>query len=128
MRFALSIPTSDAMPEVRVSIDGQTQTFTRTLAAARTFTWDGARARTVRISAMINGTDTTLLEGNEGPWTLVRLLQLAQWEQSGADRYTLRWTIPAEPGVLTATIAFAGGNPIFRPGSLRLDCTSQIVR
>jgi hypothetical protein len=58
----------------------------------------------------------------------VRILQLAQWERSGADRYTLRWRLPSEPGELTATINFATGTPIFAPGNLQLDCTSQIVR
>ena len=50
VRFALTIQTSDALPEVLVTIDGQTQTFARTMPAAKTFTWDGARARTVRIA------------------------------------------------------------------------------
>ena len=128
VRFALTIQTSDALPEVLVTIDGQTQTFTRTMAAAKTFTWDGARARTVRIAARANGNETRLLESNVGAWSLVHLLQLAQWERSGPDRYNLRWPISTEPGVLTGTITFAGGSAVFAPDNLRLGCVSQVVR
>ena len=113
---------------MRVTIDGQTQTFTPTNTGLRTFTWDGARARTFRVTKVVNGVEQTLLEGDEGPWTLVRLLRLAQWEQTGAQQYRLRWSVEPDPGVLTATITFASRTPVFAPGSLRLDCVSQIVR
>ena len=128
VRFALTIQTSDALPEVLVTIDGQTQTFARTMPAAKTFTWDGARARTVRIARRANGNETTLLESNVGAWSLVHLLQMAQWERSGPDRYNLRWPISTEPGVLTGTITFAGGSAVFAPDNLRLGCVSQVVR
>lgn len=128
LRFALTIQTSEALPEVRVSMDGQTQTYTRTNVAARTFTWEGVRARTFRVTAVRDGIETTLLEGNEGPWTLFRVLRLAEWEPAGADRYFLRWNLPVEPNTLTATITFPTGTAILAPGELRLGCTSQVVR
>lgn len=128
LRFALTIQTSEALPEVRVSMDGQTQTFTRTNVAARTFTWEGTRARTFRVTGVVNGIETTLLEGNEGAWTLFRILRLAEWEPAGTDRYFLRWSLPVEPQTLAATITFPSGTGILAPGQLRLGCTSQVVR
>ncbi|HEX6924608.1 MAG TPA: ImcF-related family protein [Longimicrobiaceae bacterium] len=128
VRFALQVSTSNDLPEVRVTIDGQTHAFTRTMPAAHTYVWDGARARTVRVTKVVDGVETTLLEGSEGPWALLRLLHLASWEQTGAQQYRLRWLLAEAPGELTATLTFASRVPIFAPGQLRLGCVSQILR
>lgn len=128
VRFALNVATSAQLPEVRVTIDGQTQTYTPTNTGLRTFTWDGARARTFRVTRVVDGVEETLLEGDEGPWTLVRMLRLAQWEQTGPSQYRLRWQIAGDPGELVAALTFAARTPVFAPGALRLDCVSQIVR
>ena len=49
-------------------------------------------------------------------------------EQEASPGSGLRWSVEPDPGVLTATITFASRTPVFAPGSLRLDCVSQIVR
>jgi type VI secretion system protein ImpL len=128
--FALRPQASEAIPEIRVSIDGQTQAFTPTVAASRTFTWEGERARTARITGRIGATEVTLVEAPEGPWALFRLMQAAEWERTGTGRFRLRWRIPVEQqNYLTADIDFAGASPVFSPGYLnQLDCVAQIVR
>jgi type VI secretion system protein ImpL len=126
--FAMRPQTSDAIPEIRVVIDGQSQSFTRTVAAARTFTWDAERARTARIVGLVGGTETTLVEAPDGTWALFRLLQAADWQRTGNARYDLRWSIPSQAQPLTAEITFAGPQPVFAPGYLQLQCVGQIVR
>jgi type VI secretion system protein ImpL len=126
--FELRPVATPEIPEVRVSIDGQSHVFTPTVAASRTFTWDGERARTARITGRVGGREVTLAEAPEGTWALFRLLQAAEWQPSGAGRYRLRWRVPGEATVLTADINFAGGSPVFQPGHLQFDCVAQIVR
>ncbi len=128
VRFALQIATSGELPEVRFTMDGQTGVFTRTMPAGRTFVWDGARARSVRVTSVSDGVETVLLEGEGGPWTLTRLLREARWEQVGAQQYRLHWRITEAPGELIGTITFAGRLPVFAPDALRLQCVSRIVR
>lgn len=128
VRFALQLATSDELPEVRFTMDGQTGVFTRTMPAGRTFVWDGAGARSVRVTSVVDGVETVLLEGEGGPWTLTRLLREARWEQVGAQQYRLNWSITEAPGQLVGTITFAGRLPVFAPDALRLQCVSRIVR
>ena len=128
VRLSLAIQTSDALPEVEVTVDGHTHTFTRTMPAAWTFTWDGSRAGSARIAGTINGEERTLLQRDGSPWSLVRLFRDATWESNGPGRYTLRWSLAEAPGTLTGTIIFAGGTAIFAPDALRLGCVSQVVQ
>lgn len=125
--FAFRPQLSDALPEVRVEIDGESQVFTRTRPAALTFTWRGAGGA-ARILANVGGQEVVLASAPEGPWSAFRLMQQAEWVQGTGGRYVVRWPIPLEPGTLTAEITFANGEPVFMPGYLRLDCVAQIVR
>jgi len=127
--FLLRAQTSDELPEVTINIDGQAQTFTRTFAAARPFTWQGSRAQLIRISAKVNGRDTTLFEGR-GTWGIFRLFQSADWESLGGDRYMLRWQLTGTPQVVAAELTMSPGVPaVFRPDFFnQLTCVSQIVR
>jgi type VI secretion system protein ImpL len=129
MSFLLRAQTSDELPEVTINIDGQAQTFTRTFAAARPFTWQASRAQQIRISANINSRDVTLLEGS-GPWGIFRLFQTADWESLGGDRYMLRWQVTGVPQTVAAELTMNPGSPpIFRRDYFnQLSCVSQIVR
>jgi len=126
--FALGVETSPALPAVRVTIDGTPHTFEPTNAGSRAYVWRADRARSVRFVSVIDGVERTLLENQDGTWALFTLLRDAQWEQTGAQEYRLRWQIPTPPGELTANIIFASRTPVFRADALRLDCVSQIVR
>ncbi len=125
--FVLRPQTSPDVPQVDVSIDGQTQTTTRTVAAAHTFEWDGARARDARITATIRG-NTVTLQAPPGPWALFRLMQQADWQSQGGGRYTLRWRLP-QGGALAADINFAKVSPVFMRDYLGgLRCVSEVAR
>jgi type VI secretion system protein ImpL len=126
--FAFRPETSDLIPEIRVTVDGQSQDFTRTVAAARTYTWDMERARTARITTVRGGSEVNLVVAPDGPWALFRLMHAAEWERTGNARYRLTWRIPVEPGTLSAELTFANPQPVLMPGFLQLNCVSQIVR
>ena len=127
--FALRPQTSNDIPEITVVVDGQTQTYTRTVAAAHTFVWDGARAQQARITARIRGTDVTLVQAQPGPWALFRLMQQADWLRTGPGRYTLRWHLSQQNIDLTAELSFAKGSPVFQRDYLGgLRCVSEVAR
>lgn len=127
--FVLRPQTSDALPEITVSIDGQTQTFTRTQAAARTFIWEGARARDARITGRLGGAVVPLVEVPDGPWALFRLFQLADWQDLGGSRYQLTWRVPNQTLSFSAELNLAAPAPIFERAFLDgLSCVSTVSR
>jgi len=127
--FALRPDTSDELPEVVVSIDGQTQRFTRTMAAAQTFVWQGGRADNVRISGVLGGEEVILLEAPSGPWALFRLFGQANWESSGDGRYRLRWAVPGRQIDVTAELSLPRGLPVFRADFMQdLRCATRIAQ
>ncbi|HET8654029.1 MAG TPA: ImcF-related family protein [Longimicrobiaceae bacterium] len=127
--FSMRAQTSDEVPEVTVSIDGQTKTFTRTDAASKTFDWNAARPAPARISARLNGVDVTLVDAPAGAWSVFHLFQNAQWQSMGGGRYTVRWRAPGLGQPLTAEISFAKGEPVFMRDYLaHLGCVSKIAR
>lgn len=130
VEFVLRLETSEALPEVTVNVDGQTQTFTRTYSAGRPFRWEGARARSARISGVVEGSGVTLLEAPEGTWALFRLMGQADWEPAGGEgNYRLRWSVPGRQIRLEGELTLAGGVPILDPGYLSdLDCVSTVAR
>lgn len=126
--FQLRPQATSEIPEIRVVIDGTRASFTRTRAASATFAWNAASAGEARVSGLVGGSETTLLEGT-GTWGLFRLFQQAAWERVGNGRYTLRWDLPGQDAPLVADLVFADGEPVFMPGALRLtDCTSRITQ
>lgn len=128
VQFALTVETSADLPEVRVTIDDQTQRYTPTNPAMKTFTWRGASARTFQVTKVVNGVEEILLEDDGGPWTLLRMLRHATWSPLSSSQYRLQWDIQPAPGRLVARIDFVGRPPVFAPDQLRLNCVSQIVR
>jgi type VI secretion system protein ImpL len=127
--FALRPETSEALPEVGVTIDGQAHRFTRTMAAAHTFIWDGNRARDIRITGQVGGQEATLLESSGSPWSLFRLFRQAQWEQLAEGRYRLTWQVPGRQLNLSAELSLARGIPVFRGDFMGgLSCVSRIAQ
>lgn len=127
--FVLRPQTSDQLEEITVSIDGQTQTFTRTQAAARTFIWEGARARDARISGRLAGSVIPLVEVPDGPWALFRLFQVADWQDLGGSRYQLTWRVPNQSLSFSAELNLAAPAPIFQRSFLDgLSCVSSVAR
>jgi type VI secretion system protein ImpL len=127
--FAFRPETSAELPEVGMSMDGQSHRFTRTVAAAHTFVWEGARARDVRITGLLGGQELVLLEAPEGPWGLFRLLRRARWESMGDGRYRVTWPIPERRTELTAELTLPRGIPVLRGDFLDgLTCAPRIAR
>jgi len=127
--FVLRPQTTDAVPEVTITVDGQTQTVTRTVSATRTFVWQGARARVARLSARIGDREVTLIEPPPGPWALFRMIQQAEAQEIGGGRYMLRWRFDEHAIVLAAELNVASGVPIFLTNVIgQLNCVPQIAR
>ncbi len=127
--FALRPQTSPELPEVAVSMDGLSHRFTRTVAAAQTFVWEGSRAQNIRITGQVDGQEVTLLEASDSPWALFRLLGRARWDQVGQERYELTWPISGQQMDLTMELSLARGIPVFRGDFMsNLNCASRIAR
>jgi len=125
--FVLRPQTSADIPEITVSIDGQTQTTTRTAAAARTFEWDGARAHDARITAKAKGMDV-VLQAAPGSWALFRLLQQAEWQAQPGGRSQLKWHLP-QGGELSADLTFARGAAVFSQDFMGgFHCVAEVAR
>jgi type VI secretion system protein ImpL len=125
--FSFRPHTTAEMPEITVSMDGQVRTFTRTEAAAQTFTWSAAHARGLRITARIGGVETPLLEG-QGIWGVFQVFQQASWASAEGSRHTIQWRLPGQQQTLSADISFARGVPIFNPATLSFACVPRIAR
>jgi type VI secretion system protein ImpL len=128
--FLLRPQTSAEVPEISVSMDGRTQTFTRTFANAQSFTWQGSRASSLRISATIDGAEVPVVD-ERGTWAVFRAFQRAEWQNLGGNRYSLVWRIPDRSQTVSAELTLAGSTPpIFQREYLsRLSgCVSAVVR
>lgn len=113
--------TTEQLPEITVSIDGMTHTFTRQNPSSRDFQWIGRRAQSVRITAA-NGFELT----GDGIWGLFRVLGRASWQRRAPGDYLLTWQLSS--GTLTAELRFAQPVAIFDPGFLsRIGCVSRIA-
>ncbi len=127
--FILEPETSAELPEVTISVDGQSQRFTRSFAAARAFRWEGARAQNATITGRIGGgPEITLVQGAPGTWSLIRLLEQADWQALGGSRYRLRWPVRGQQVTLQATLTLSAGVPILDARYLRgLRCVANVA-
>ncbi len=119
---------SDSVPVVTLSMDGQTGRFTRTSAAARRFSWAGAGAREVRLSAQVLGREEILLS-YDGTWAVFKLFQRAAWRPSAAG-YILQWAIPFQGRNirLEAELSLGGAPPFLRSDYFAgLTCVSRVA-
>jgi type VI secretion system protein ImpL len=128
--FFLRIEASGRIPEVQFEMDGRQQLYTPTAAPFPEFVWNGEQARTVRLTAQVDGTRMTLFE-EQGPWAVFRLFQRAgRWQAMGGGVYRVSWPVPGQNLDLTADVSFAdAGLPVFQPGFLGgLRCVSRVVQ
>ncbi len=127
--FELRPEPTTLIPEVRVEIDGQTQTVSATSRASRTFVWQGAGARSARIDATVGRTRVTVAQA-QGPWAVFRLFHQADpsWDRIAPGHYRVRWRVPSQNAVLLGDVRFDERIPIFKPDYLqRLQCASRMV-
>jgi type VI secretion system protein ImpL len=125
--FLFRPQTTAEIPEITVTMDGRSVTYTRTEAGFQPFTWDGARARGFRISGRINGVETPLLEG-QGLWGVFQVFGQAAWSASAGDRQTVQWRVQSLQQPLVAEVSFARGVPIFNPALLSVGCISTVAQ
>lgn len=127
--FTLKLTPSEAVPAATFSMDGQQRRFTRTFTAAQRYSWTGAMARDVRLSAEVRGRDVTLL-GFDGTWALFKLLQRARWETVGVTSL-VQWVAPVqgEPVPLEAELNLGPTRPILKGDYfVGMGCVAQIVQ
>lgn len=126
--FRLRLETSSALPEVRARIDGQTYTWTRTMSQLQAFRWVGERARSAEITGTVNDRETTLVDPDDGTWSLFRLFEVAELEHMGGSRYRVRWPAEGRPVPVEGELILGTDVPIFDPSFLRFDCVSTVAR
>ena len=127
--FTLKLSASEAVPSASFSIDGQQRRFTRTFTAAQRYSWVGATARDVRLSADVRGRDETLL-AYDGTWALFKLLQRARWEAVGITS-VVQWVVPmaGTQVPLEAELNLGPARPILKGDYfVGMGCVSQIVQ
>jgi type VI secretion system protein ImpL len=127
--FILNLETSSDLPRVSFAVDGQKQTFTRTLAEMQRFSWRGERAQYARIAAGEAGSEATVVEAPNGTWALFRLFQAAEWENRGGSRYGLRWPVPGRSFQVRGELLLNTPAPIFDTSYLAgIQCPSTVAR
>jgi type VI secretion system protein ImpL len=128
--FLLRPQTSEQVPEVAVSLDGQNGQFTRTQQAGRTFEWRGGAATGASIAARVGDADVTVVRVDPGPWATFRLFQqAARFERQGGG-WLVTWQVPGQSITVAAELSFDKGLPIFQREYLaRLgQCVRRIAR
>lgn len=128
--FPIRIQTSSALPSATFHLDGRRHTFTQVQPASVVFEWDAERARTARITGLVEGEEVELVTGDPpGTWALFRLFQVADWESLGGGRYSLRWTVPGRDLRVAAELSLTDGALIFdRSFMAGLGCVSNVAR
>lgn len=127
--FTLKLLPAEGVPTAAFSMDGQVRRFTRTYSAAQRYSWVGAGARDVRLSAEVRGRDETLL-GYDGTWALFKLLQRARWGTIGVTS-VVRWVVPVQGQAvgLEAELNLGAARPILKGDYfVGMSCVSQVVR
>ena len=127
--FILRLETSSELPEVSFAVDGQKQTFTRTMAEMQRFTWSARRAQYARITRGTGGGEETLVDAPNGTWALFRLTQAAEWESLGGNRYRLRWPLPDRPFSVQGELLLNTPAPILNTSYLAgIQCPNRVAR
>jgi type VI secretion system protein ImpL len=121
--FTLRPQLTDEITQVTVVLDDQSYSVERNQMRTLSLRWDGDNAR-MRVAARVGGSDRVLEE--TGPWAAFRLFAGATGWQQTPGGYTVQLPLPGGPP-LTATVAFSG-DPLLRPGGMRLNCPSAVVR
>ena len=124
LAFTARLLTTDIVPNLSLSVDGQNSRYSRTSTAQGLFRWIGASARQVRLTGRVAGRDETLLSF-DGQWALFNLFYLASGWQPSRGRQRVVWQIPWQAATVRveAEVLFAtDGDPIlnrdFFPGTV----------
>jgi type VI secretion system protein ImpL len=112
--FLLRPQTSAQVPEVSVSLDGQTGRFTQTQAAARTFEWRGGAATGASVVARMGDEEVTVARVEPGVWATFRLFQQASRFDRQGSGYVVEWPVPGRSASITAELSFEKGQAIFQ--------------
>lgn len=129
VEFILRLETSAELPEVSFALDGQKQTYTRTLSEMQQFTWNGQRAQYARITAGTGPDETILVDSPNGTWAIFRLFQAADWERLGGSRFRLEWPIPGRQASVRGELLLNTPVPILNTSYLAgLQCPETVVR
>ncbi|HSG82713.1 MAG TPA: ImcF-related family protein [Gemmatimonadota bacterium] len=127
--FGFRAQTTDAVPTVRLAVDGVAADFTRTRISTVPIRWAGPRARSAELVGTIRGRSESLLSYT-GPWALFKLFGRAGWEDAGSQQ-SIRWTLDVrgEGFTIEGQVNFSGRPNVLRPDFLRAarDCAGQIT-
>lgn len=127
--FILKLEASEDLPEVSFAVDGQKQTFTRTMSELQRFTWNGPRAQYARITAGSGPDQRTLVDAPNGTWALFRLFRAAEWESRAGGRFRLEWEVPSHQTSVQGELLLDTPAPIFDAAYLGdVQCPSRVAR
>jgi type VI secretion system protein ImpL len=126
--FTLRPPSLSAeLPEVSVTVDGRTRTFTRNRLPTEAFEWHATDGGDARLVARVGGTDVVVAEGR-GPWAAFRMFRGASWSPGNDGHWTASWRVPGLASPLQLDVVFRDNVPVFDPNYLRgLTCVGRIL-
>jgi type VI protein secretion system component VasK len=112
--------------DVTLQVDGDRATYTPTSRASRDFVFEPERSQEAKLTVTINREVVTVATG-EGPWSVFRLFQAAQWGSSSP--YRVEWRVPGRNVTVVGQVSFETGvPPVLRPGFLApiSQCTTVV--
>nr|MCU0635528.1 hypothetical protein [Gemmatimonadaceae bacterium] len=84
VRFSFRPMLSDEVPTVTLTVDGQSEIFTRTYTASRAFVWRAASAQSVRLVVRTADNVERVIVDARGPWAIFELFGSAgNWTPEG---------------------------------------------
>ena len=127
--FSIKLLLPAGVDTAAFNMDGTLRRYTRTNTRAETFTWSGATAKSVTLSAVARGREETLRRF-DGPWALFKLLQDARWQTFGAAS-TVQWNVQVrgQPISLEAELNLGPAWSLVKGDYFAgLTCVSQVVQ
>jgi type VI protein secretion system component VasK len=102
--------------DVVLQVDGDRAVYTPVSRASRDFVFEPERSQSAKLTVTLNREVVTVASG-EGPWSVFRLFQTAQW--SSSSPYRVQWQVPGKNVNLVGIVSFETGvPPLLRPGYL----------
>ena len=112
--------------DVTLQVDGDRAVYSPTSRASRDFVFEPERSQEAKLTVTINREVVTVAAG-EGPWSVFRLFQNAQWGSSSP--YRVEWRVPGRNVTVVGQVSFETGvPPVLRPGYLApiAQCTTVV--
>jgi type VI secretion system protein ImpL len=127
LTFTMRPLLSDEVPEVTVTLDGQSARFTRTSTGTKRLSWVAGEGREAILSGQMLGREREY--SFQGTWAIFKLFQQAEWS-SGDGSYVVEWPVPDQPSVgAKFVVNLAGAKPILQPGFFSgVSCSGRITR